>query len=64
VDGKERAVSALRFVQGARKPGPRVPPPLVTNVSNDAAHDLILLVVDVSIAPGHEKGIRGCGLAG
>jgi hypothetical protein len=58
VDGKDRAVSSLRFVQGARKTGPRVPPPFATNASSDAAHDVILLVDDESIAPGREKGIR------
>jgi hypothetical protein len=58
VDGKERAVSALRFVPGARQAGSRVPPPFATNASNDAAHDMILLVDDESIAPGREKGIR------
>ncbi len=59
VDGKERAVSSLRLVQNARKPGTRaLPPPFATNVSTEIAHDVILLVDDESIAPGRERGIR------
>ena len=58
VDGKERAVSSLRLVRGAVTSSGRVPPPFATNATSDNAHDVVLLVDDESIAPGHEKGIR------
>ena len=58
VDGKERAVTSLRFVHNAPRAAARVPPPFATNAATENAHDLILLVDDESIAPGREKGIR------
>jgi hypothetical protein len=58
IDGKERAVSSVRFVQSTRKPGRQLPAPFVTNVTGDGGHDVLILVDDESIAPGHEKGIR------
>ena len=58
VDGRERAVRSLRLVQSARTSTARVPPPFATNAASENAHDVVLLVDDESIAPGHEKGIR------
>lgn len=59
IDGRDRSVSALKLVRAARPAGGRaLPPPFATNVSTESGHDLILLVDDDSIAPGHEQGIR------